>query len=340
MQFIDYVKVYVKAGDGGRGCISFRREKYVPKGGPDGGDGGKGGDVILKATNKLNTLIDQKYHNHYKAERGKHGKGKNMHGRNGEDMIIYVPVGTIIKDAQTGDIIEDLDKNGKQAYVAKGGRGGLGNAHFATPKRQSPRFAQPGEKGEEKWLILELKLLADVGLIGLPNAGKSTLLSVISSARPKIADYPFTTLNPVLGVVKLEDYRSFVVADIPGLIEGAHQGAGLGFQFLRHIERTSVLLHLIDIADDARGDPVENFEKINRELELYSEKLIKKPQAVVGTKLDLAFKGTRLDRIKEYCKNKNMEFFKVSSITGTGIKELLSFLSKKVLTINLKTTPP
>lgn len=340
MQFIDFVKIYVKAGDGGRGCISFRREKYVPKGGPDGGDGGKGGDVIFKATNKLNTLLDHKYQKHYKAERGMHGKGKNMHGKDGEDLIIHVPIGTIIKDAQTGEFIVDLDENGKQAFIARGGRGGLGNAHFATPKRQSPRFAQSGEKGEEKWLILELKLLADVGLIGLPNAGKSTLLSVISSAKPKIADYPFTTINPVLGVVKLEDYSSFVVADIPGLIEGAHKGAGLGFQFLRHVERTVMLLHLIDISDDAIGDPVDSFEKINKELALYSKELVKKPQTVVGTKLDLAIQRTKLDRIEQYCKNSNMDFLKVSSITGTGIKELLSFLSKKVLTFKFKTIPP
>jgi GTP-binding protein len=333
MQFVDYVKIHVKAGDGGRGCVSFRREKYVPRGGPNGGDGGRGGDVIFKATNTLNTLLDQKYQRHYKAERGMHGKGKDMHGGDGEDLIVTVPVGTIIRDAQTGEVIADLNENGKQAFVAGGGRGGLGNAHFATPTRQAPRFAQSGEKGEEKWLILELKLLADVGLIGLPNAGKSTLLSVISSARPKIADYPFTTLIPVLGVVKLEDYRSFVVADIPGLIEGAHKGAGLGFQFLRHIERTSMLLHLIDIADDTVGDPIESFKKINRELELYSKELIKKPQAVIGTKLDSAGKRWRLDRIEQYCNNKNMEFFAVSSVTGTGIKKLLSFLSRKLLTI-------
>ena len=251
MQFVDYVKIHVKAGDGGRGCVSFRREKYVPRGGPDGGDGGRGGHIIFRATDALNTLLDQTYHREYRAQRGQHGMGKKMHGKNGEDLIIPVPVGTILKDAETKDILIDLDRKGLQVVIAKGGRGGLGNSHFATSTRQAPRYAQPGEEGEEKWLILELKLLADVGLIGLPNAGKSTLLSVISSARPKIADYPFTTLTPVLGVVKLEDYRSFVVADIPGLIEGAHRGVGLGFQFLRHVERTSILLHLVDISETA-----------------------------------------------------------------------------------------
>ncbi len=266
MQFVDYVKINVKAGDGGRGCISFRREKYVPKGGPDGGDGGRGGHIIIKATDRLNTLLDLKYRRTYKAERGHHGKGKNMHGSNGKDLIVNVPVGTVIKDALTNELIADLDKNGMEIIVARGGKGGLGNAHFVTPVRQAPKFAQPGEKGEEKSLILELKLLADVGLIGLPNAGKSTFLSVISSAKPKIAEYPFTTLTPVLGVVKLKDYKSFVVTDIPGLIEGAHKGAGLGYQFLRHVERTSLLLHLIDISDIGIGDPVENLKKDQREL--------------------------------------------------------------------------
>jgi GTP-binding protein len=256
MKFVDYVKIHVKAGDGGRGCVSFRREKYVPRGGPDGGDGGRGGHIILKATKELNTLLDLKYQREYKAERGEHGKGSNKHGRNGEDKIIFVPVGTLVKEAETETVIADLDYDGKEVIVAKGGRGGLGNSHFATATRQAPKFAQPGEKGAEKQLILELKLLADVGFIGLPNAGKSTLISLISSAKPKIADYPFTTLVPNLGVVKLEDFRSFVVADIPGLIKGAHRGAGLGFQFLRHVERTSILLHLVDVSDILTTDPV------------------------------------------------------------------------------------
>jgi GTP-binding protein len=329
MQFVDYVKIHVKAGDGGRGCVSFRREKYVPRGGPNGGDGGRGGHIILEATNKLNTLLDQKYKREYKADRGQHGKGKKMHGKNGEDLIISVPLGTAIKDADTEEVVADLDSE-RDSYIAvRGGRGGLGNAHFATPVRKAPRYAQPGESGEERWLILELKLLADVGLIGLPNAGKSTLISVISSARPKIAGYPFTTLVPNLGVVKLENFRSFVVADIPGLIEGAHKGAGLGFQFLRHVERTSVLLHLIDISDMAEGDAVDNYEKINRELRLYNASLLDKHQAVVATKLDIADKK-KLDRLKRYCKTNGIDFFVVSAVMGEGIKTLLMYLSVKV----------
>jgi GTP-binding protein len=330
MQFVDYVKIHVKSGDGGRGCVSFRREKYVPRGGPDGGDGGRGGHVIIRTTDELNTLLDLRYQREYRAEKGQHGMGKKMHGKNGEDLIIPVPVGTVVRDAESKDIIIDLDRDGAQEIIAKGGRGGLGNSHFATPVRQAPRFAQPGEEGEERWLILELKLLADIGLIGLPNAGKSTFLSAISSARPKIADYPFTTLRPVLGVVKLEDYKSFVVADIPGLIEGAHRGVGLGFQFLRHVERTSVLLHLVDISEMAEGDPAENFEKINKELELYSPQLVEKPQIVVGTKLDIAGNGERLERLENYCKTKGIRFFPVSAATGSGIRNLLSYLSVKL----------
>ncbi|MDA8215348.1 MAG: GTPase ObgE [Nitrospiraceae bacterium] len=330
MKFVDYVKIHVKAGDGGRGCVSFRREKYVPRGGPDGGDGGKGGNVIIKATKELNTLLDLRYHREYKAERGEHGKGSNKHGRDGEGRIIPVPVGTLVKDAETEEIIADLEHHDAEIIAAKGGRGGLGNSHFATPTRQAPKFAQPGEQGQERWLILELKLLADVGLIGLPNAGKSTLISVISSAKPKIADYPFTTLVPNLGVVKLEDLRSFVVADIPGLIEGAHRGAGLGFQFLRHIERTSILLHLVDISDILATDPVEDFEKINKELVLYSPELLNKPMAVAGTKLDIAHDKTRLNRLREHCRDKGLDFFPISAATGEGIKELVMYLAKKV----------
>ena len=329
MQFVDYAKIPVKAGDGGRGCVSFRREKYVPRGGPNGGDGGRGGHVIIKATSKLNTLLDQKYKREYKAGRGQHGMGKKMHGKNGEDLIIHVPVGTVIKEVDQEEMIADLDTDGSYYIAARGGRGGLGNAHFATPVRKAPRFAQPGESGEERWLIFELKLLADVGLIGLPNAGKSTLISVISSARPKIADYPFTTLVPNLGVIKLEDFRSFVVADIPGLIEGAHKGAGLGFQFLRHVERTSILLHLVDISVMAVEDPVDNYRKINRELALYSPSPINKYQAVVATKLDIADKK-RLDRLRRYCKTNGIDFFEISAVTGKGIKELVAYLSVKV----------
>lgn len=330
MQFVDYTKIHVKAGDGGRGCVAFRREKYVPRGGPSGGDGGRGGHIIFTASKELNTLLDLRYQREYKAKKGQHGMGKKMHGKNGEDRFIPVPVGTIIKDADTEEILADLDTEGMEVVIAKGGRGGLGNAHFATPTRQAPRFAQPGEEGEEKNLIIELKLLADVGLIGLPNAGKSTLISVISSAKPKIADYPFTTLTPNLGVVKLENYRSFVVADIPGLIEGAHKGAGLGFQFLRHVERTLMLLHLVDVSDIDESDPVENLEKINRELELYSQKLMEKPQAVVGTKIDIAGNKERFNKLAGYCEANSIDFFPISSATNKGIKKLLSYLAVKV----------
>ncbi|MFO0753419.1 MAG: GTPase ObgE [Thermodesulfovibrionales bacterium] len=330
MQFVDYVKVYVKSGDGGRGCVSFRREKFIPRGGPDGGDGGKGGDIVVRAVRELNTLLDLRYHRENRAGRGEHGMGSNKHGKDGESLAIPVPVGTLVKDAESGAVLADLDREGAEIVVAKGGRGGLGNSHFATAVRQAPRFAQPGEPGEEKWLILELKLLADVGLVGLPNAGKSTLISVLSAARPKIADYPFTTLVPNLGVVKVEDLQSFVVADIPGLIEGAHRGVGLGFQFLRHVERTSVLLHLVDISDIQTSDPVEDFEKINRELLLYSPELAEKPMAVAGTKLDIAGEGVRAERLRAYCRERGLDFFPLSAATGEGVKPLVRYLADKV----------
>ncbi len=330
MQFIDFVKIHVRAGDGGRGCVSFRREKYVPRGGPDGGDGGRGGHVILRAEGRLNTLLDLKYQKTYRAKNGQHGMGKKMHGSDGGDIVISVPVGSVIKDSETEEVLADLDSEGAELLAAKGGKGGLGNAHFATPTRQAPRFAQGGLPGEERELTVELKLLADVGLIGLPNAGKSTLISVISAARPKIADYPFTTLVPNLGVVKAgEEWRSFVVADIPGLIEGAHKGAGLGHQFLRHVERTRILLHLVDISQGAQGDPVENLETVNRELGLYSEKLLTKPQAVAGTKTDVKDEE-KLDRLREYCKTNGIDFFPISGATGEGVRKLLEYLSEKV----------
>ncbi|RJO60147.1 GTPase ObgE [candidate division WS5 bacterium] len=330
MQFIDQVKVIIKAGDGGRGCVGFRREKYVPKGGPSGGDGGRGGHIIFQATSAINTLLDIKYQQLYSAEKGQHGMGSNMHGRNGKDLIIPVPLGTLIRDFETNAVLCDLTEENQEFLAAKGGRGGLGNAHFKSATRQAPRFAQPGEPGEELTLTLELKLLADVGLIGLPNAGKSTLISALSSARPKIADYPFTTLVPNLGVVKYAEYKSFVIADIPGLIEGAHTGTGLGFQFLRHVERTSVLLHLVDISEMAEGDPSDNLEKINKELELFSPELIKKPQAVAGTKLDIKGNGKRLDTLAQYCNDKQYDFFPICAVTGKGLKDLLQYLARTV----------
>ncbi|MBI4842726.1 MAG: GTPase ObgE [Nitrospirae bacterium] len=330
MKFVDRAEIRVKAGHGGKGCVSFRREKYVEKGGPNGGDGGRGGHIIFKASSGLSTLLDFRYKRQYAAKKGEGGKGQQMHGKNAEDLILPVPVGTIIKDAVTDETIADLTKDGQEFIAAKGGRGGLGNIHYKGPTRQAPRYAQPGEDGEERELVLELKLIADVGLIGLPNAGKSTLISALSAARPKIADYPFTTLKPALGVVKFGEYGSFVIADIPGLIEGAHEGTGLGFQFLRHVERTSILLHLVDISEMAIGDPVENFKKIQRELELYSPELIKKPLAVAGTKLDIKGDGKNLDKLAQYCKDNNYDFFPVCAVTGAGLNKLTAYLGKKV----------
>jgi GTP-binding protein len=330
MHFVDLVTINVKAGDGGRGCVSLHREKYRPKGGPDGGDGGEGGDVIIKATSDLNTLLDFRYHPFNKAEKGRMGSGNNKHGRNGQDLVLRVPVGTIIRDTDTGEALADLVTDGQEVVAAKGGRGGLGNAHFATPTRQTPRFAQPGEPGEAKKLQLELKLLADVGLVGLPNAGKSTLISVVSKSRPKIADYPFTTLVPNLGIVKFDDMKSFCVADIPGLIEGAHNGAGLGFQFLRHIERTSVLAHLVDISEATQEDGVKSFETIMEELSLFDTGLAQKPMVVAGTKLDISGDKLSLNCLARYCEAKGLPFFPVSAITGQGVKELIAALLKEV----------
>jgi GTP-binding protein len=327
--FIDRVKIDVKAGHGGPGCVSFRREAYVPRGGPDGGDGGRGGDVIIRADNQLGTLIDLKYQQNYFAKRGESGRGKQQFGADADDIVIRVPVGTLIYDAETHGLIIDLDADGMEFIAAKGGRGGKGNAFFKSATHQAPRFAQPGEPGEEQSLLLELKLLANVGLVGFPNAGKSTLISRISAAKPKIADYPFTTLTPVLGVVKPEGRKSFVVADIPGLIENAHKGAGLGFEFLRHVERTSILLHLVDVSGMVPGDPVENFKKINTELELYSRDLIKKYMAVAATKIDAADQE-KLAALERYCFESGYRFFPISAVTGEGLEPLVSFLANKV----------
>lgn len=310
--------------------MSFRREKYVPRGGPDGGDGGNGGNVILTATGQLQTLLDFRYKREYRAKKGQDGMGKNMHGKNGADLRIPVPVGTVIKSCEQEDILADLKKEGDYFVAARGGKGGLGNARFATPTRQVPTYAQSGKEGEERCLILELKLLADVGLLGLPNAGKSTLISVISAARPKIADYPFTTIVPNLGVVRVEGHRSFVVADIPGLIEGAHTGAGLGIQFLRHVERTKIFLHLVDISDTSKGDPVEHYQMIRKELGKYREELLTKHQIVVATKLDITTDKRKLDILKKYCKTNHIQLIKISSVTGEGIDELIYYLAQRL----------
>src|SRR5512139_741210 len=324
--FIDRVKIYVKSGHGGAGCVAFRREAYVPKGGPSGG---KGGDVIIEADKQLGTLIDLKYQQNYWAENGEQGRGKQQTGADGRDIIIRVPVGTLVCDMETRTPIVDLDEQGMEYVIARGGRGGKGNAFFKTATNQAPRHAQPGEEGEEQTLFLELKLLADVGLVGFPNAGKSTLISRISAARPKIADYPFTTLTPVLGVVKPEGRKGFVVADIPGLIENAHKGAGLGFEFLRHVERTSILLHMVDVSGLVPGDPVENFRKINSELELYSLELMRKYMAVAATKVDAAAQE-QLEKLRDHCRTEGYEFFPISSVTGEGLDHLMNFLADKV----------
>lgn len=326
----------MKGGKGGDGCISFRREKYVPRGGPDGGDGGNGGDVIIKASTDLNTLIDQRYHKHYNAGRGSHGQGKNRHGKNGRDIIIQVPVGTMVYDADTETLIADLTHENDTVIVARGGRGGKGNASFATPTNRAPRYAQPGEEGETKCILLELKLLADVGIIGLPNAGKSTFIASVSAVRPRIGDYPFTTIYPNLGVVSYERYKSFVMADIPGLIEGAHEGRGLGFQFLKHVERTSILLHLVDISDNALVLPIEALETVNRELSLYSPLLTRKHMVVAGTKIDAMSDDTKLKTLARYCKGKNIKFFPVSAVTGKGIKALIRYLGVEIEKIREK----
>ncbi|WP_457755503.1 GTPase ObgE [Thermodesulfatator indicus] len=323
-RFVDQTKIYVKAGDGGAGCVSFRREKYVPRGGPDGGDGGKGGDVILVASSQLHTLYDFYHQTHFRAENGRPGMGKKMKGRDGDDLILKVPVGTIVKDAETGEILYDFTKDGESFVVAKGGRGGRGNARFATPTRQAPRFAEPGKPGEERWIILELKLIADVGLVGLPNAGKSTLLSRITAARPKIADYPFTTITPNLGVVKLDEERSFVVADIPGLIEGAHKGVGLGLDFLRHIERTKAILYVLDAS---KGEEcLKDFELLQKELAHYHRSLIEKPAAIALNKIDIVSDRQKLYELKAFFEKKGYPVYLISAVTGEGIKELLEGL--------------
>ena len=320
--FFDKAKIYVKGGAGGNGCVAMRREKYVPEGGPWGGDGGRGGDVIFQADEGLRTLVDFRYRRHYKAPRGWHGKGKNMHGAAGKDLIVRLPVGTVIRDDASGEIIADLAHNGQEVVVVRGGRGGRGNAHFATSANKAPKFAEKGEPGEERWLDLELKLLADAGLIGFPNAGMSTLLSRVSAAKPKIAGYPFTTITPNLGVVRVEEGRGFVMADIPGLIEGAHAGAGLGHEFLRHVERTCLLVHVLDTAGSEGRDPVEDFQVTNRELTLYNRDIAARPQVIAANKMDLDGAEENLARLKDAYGEK-YEIFPISAITGDGLGALV-----------------
>lgn len=330
--FVDEAKIAVKAGDGGNGCVAFRREKYVPRGGPSGGDGGHGGSVYLEANPNDNTLLRYRYNREFKADRGRHGEGSNCTGVSGDDLMLKVPVGTLVFDTDNSELLADLKKPGQRVLVAQGGKGGRGNQHFAKPWHQAPREKEEGEPGEERHLRLELKLLADVGLIGFPNAGKSTLISVISAARPKIANYPFTTLQPNLGVVNADGGtgshgtelgRTFVVADLPGLIEGASEGAGLGIRFLRHVERTRLLVHLIDTSDTAEMDPVKAFEIIERELSAFSESLTQKPRIVVATKLDATTGRSKLQELRSFCENRDLEFHSISAATGGGVKDLV-----------------
>jgi len=328
--FIDRVKIRVRAGDGGNGVTAFRREKFVPRGGPSGGDGGRGGDVWLVADSSLNTLLHLRYNPEHTAGRGRHGEGSNRTGHEGEDATVRVPVGTQVYDAETGDLFADLSEDGQRWLAAKGGRGGFGNAHFASSTNRAPRYHQQGGAGEERELQLELKLLADVALVGFPNAGKSTLISTVSAAKPKVADYPFTTLEPHLGVVDLGDYRTFVVADIPGLIEGAHEGAGLGDRFLRHVERTRLLLHLVDVSSASGRDPVSDYEIINRELAAYDARLAERPQFVVATKLDALDEPDRLERLRERARADGREFFEISSAANRGVRELVLAVSRRL----------
>ena len=331
--FTDYVKIHAQAGKGGNGAIAFRREKYVAAGGPDGGDGGKGGDVYFKVDKDANTLIEFRYKKKFKAENGENGEGGHRFGKSGEDLYIPVPIGTVVKDTTTNEVLADLSEPGQVALILKGGRGGKGNSHFATSTRQAPRFAQDGEPGEEKELTLELKLLADVGLIGFPNVGKSTFLSVVTSATPKIANYHFTTIEPNLGVVKSKYGDSFVIADIPGIIEGASEGIGLGIQFLRHIERTRLLLHFIDVSGLEGRNPVEDYYKVNEELKKYSEKLSKRTQIIVANKIDSMQDSSLYDELEKVAKEHNQKIFKISGVTGEGVEDLMNYVSKTLKTL-------
>jgi GTP-binding protein len=331
MKFVDEVRIYVKAGDGGNGAVAWRREKFIPRGGPAGGDGGNGGDVVLVVDPQLSTLLDFRYIREHKARHGEHGQGSDMNGRNGPELTLRVPPGTVVKDAGTGEVIVDLGTAGERYVIAKGGRGGLGNMNFATSTNQAPRYAEDGTPGEQRELVLELKLLADVGIVGYPNAGKSTLISRISRARPKIADYPFTTLVPNLGVVGWRGEKSFVVADIPGLIEGAHEGAGLGHQFLRHVERCRVLVHLVDGASPEPGrTPKADLDAIDRELALYSAELAKKPQIVAVTKVDVPEARAAGEKLAKLLgrRKKPVKIHLVSAVTGEGIPELLDAVAR------------
>ncbi len=331
--FVDYAKIIIKSGDGGNGAATFRREKYVAAGGPDGGDGGKGGDIYFKVDPNANTLIDFRFTKKFKAENGQNGSGNHCFGKKGEDLYVMVPKGTVLKDVETGKVIVDLSEDGQTELVLKGGRGGKGNSHFATSTRQAPHFAIDGEKGKEKEIILELKLLADVGLVGFPNVGKSTLISRVSAAKPKIADYHFTTIDPNLGVVKTEHGDSFVLEDIPGIIEGASEGVGLGIQFLRHVERTRLLLHVLDVAGTEGRNPVDDFNKINEELKKYSEKLAARKQIIVANKIDSMQDDENYKSLEKLAKENDMEIYKISAVTGEGLNELFNHVAETIKTL-------
>lgn len=330
--FTDYTKIMIKSGDGGNGAATFRREKYVAAGGPDGGDGGKGGDIYFQVDKDKNTLVDFRYNKKYKATNGENGSGNRCNGKYGQDLYVKVPIGTVVKDAETGKVIADLSTPDQTELILKGGRGGRGNSHFATPTRQAPRFSEDGDKGEEKEVILELKLLADVGLLGFPNVGKSTFLSTVTEAKPKIANYHFTTIEPNLGVVKTKDGDGFVIADIPGIIEGASEGVGLGIQFLRHVERTRLLLHFIDVSGTEGRDPVQDFHTINQELQKYSEKLSKRKQILVATKID-SKQEELFQELKDLAKKENLEFYAISAVTGEGVPELIDHVAEVLKTL-------
>lgn len=340
MQFIDEVKIYVQGGDGGNGCVAFRREKYVPRGGPSGGDGGNGGSVVLVADSQLSTLLDLRYQQQYRAGRGEHGQGQDRYGRAAEDLVVRVPVGTLVKDAETDEVLADLDRSEMRFVAARGGRGGRGNMHFATSTNQAPRHAEEGTLGETRTLRLELKLLADAGIVGYPNVGKSTFIARVSRARPKIADYPFTTLTPNLGVVSLSEGRSLVLADIPGLIEGAAEGHGLGHRFLRHVERTSVLLHLIECSQEPGRDPLHDYEVIQRELREYDAELATRPQVVALTKMDLTETREAYPALREAFAAQGIELHAVSAATGEGIKEVLERLWGHLVARRKAAAPP
>ncbi|KYG31852.1 GTPase ObgE [Alkalihalobacillus trypoxylicola] len=327
--FVDKVKVYVKGGDGGNGMVAYRREKYVPDGGPAGGDGGRGASVVFEVEEGLRTLMDFRYNRHFKATRGEHGRSKSQHGKNSQDMIVKVPPGTTVMDETTGQVLADLTTHGQRAVIAKGGRGGRGNIRFATPVNPAPEIAENGEPGQEREVVLELKVLADVGLVGFPSVGKSTLLSIVSAAKPKIAEYHFTTITPNLGVVETDDHRSFVMADLPGLIEGAHQGVGLGHQFLRHIERTRVIVHVIDMSGLEGRDPFDDYQKINEELKQYNLRLLERPQLVVANKMDMPDAADNLNKFKEQL-NEDIQIFPLSAVTKQGIRELLLSIADKI----------